>query len=48
MFKIGQELEQYGMTGVVRHIFEDTKKIVLYFKESDEEIEFDFDEFKED
>ena len=46
MFKIDQEIEQYNMIGVVRYIFEDTKKVVLYFEKTDEEIEFDFDEFE--
>jgi len=46
MFYIGQEIEVYNMVGVVRYIFNDTEKIVLFFSETDEEIEFDFKEFE--
>lgn len=45
MFKIGQEVNQYG---IVVEVFDYTKKVVLHFEETDEDIEFDFDEFEED
>lgn len=48
MFKIGQEVNQYGMTGIVVEVFDYTKKVVLHFEETDEDIEFDFDELEED
>ncbi len=45
--EIGQKVNVYNMEGIVKYIFSDLKKIVLYFKETKEEIEFDFDEFGE-
>lgn len=46
-FEIGMKIEQYKMKGVVKHIFPDKKTLVIYFEESNETIEFDFDEFPE-
>lgn len=46
MFEIGQKINVYGMEGEVVYVFEYTEKVVLYFEETGEEIEFDFDEFE--
>ena len=42
---IGDELAQYNMIGEVIHIDINLQKVVLYFPETKEEIQFDFDEF---
>ena len=44
-FEMGQEVENYNMVGVVVDIDEDNEKVSLYFKESNETIQFDWDEF---
>ena len=45
--KVGDNVENYGMAGVVRKITNGGKKVVVYFKETDEEIQFDYDELEE-
>ena len=44
-FDIGDELTQYNMIGVITHLDYENEKLVLYFEETDESIQFDFDEF---
>jgi len=46
LFYINQEISIYNMVGTVKHIFNDTKKIVLFFNETKEEIQFDFEELE--
>lgn len=45
IYNLGDELIQYNMVGVITHIDYEKEKLVLYFEESDESIQFDFDEF---